>query len=213
MQPVVQPVDADILKQWTVQQDELRAAVRTQDDWGTHDECGGDLTKHIRFVGGLDISFHDPRYLVAISHYCLSLIDVLRIAAIPANHSDTDHPDRPSSRVEAIASLVVLSFPTLDLAYQDHLVIESFSQPYIPGYLAFREVPHYETLLQRAQATPFYPTVVLVDGCGILHPRQCGSACHLGVTVGVPSIGVAKNLLAVEGGCQGNKEVRGCIVW
>jgi deoxyinosine 3'endonuclease (endonuclease V) len=40
---------------------------------------------------------------------------------------------------------------------------------------------------------------VLVDGCGVLHPRRCGSASQLGLAAGVPTIGVAKNLLAVEG--------------
>mmetsp|Transcript_18907 Transcript_18907/g.40727 ORF Transcript_18907/g.40727 Transcript_18907/m.40727 type:complete len:210 (+) Transcript_18907:470-1099(+) len=41
--------------------------------------------------------------------------------------------------------------------------------------------------------------VVMVDGCGVLHPAGFGSACHLGVVAGVPTIGVAKNLLWVEG--------------
>jgi deoxyinosine 3'endonuclease (endonuclease V) len=39
----------------------------------------------------------------------------------------------------------------------------------------------------------------MVDGYGVLHPRRCGSASHLGVVAGVASVGVAKNLLAVEG--------------
>jgi endonuclease V len=41
--------------------------------------------------------------------------------------------------------------------------------------------------------------VLLVDGCGVLHPKGCGSACHVGVLEGLPSIGVAKNLLVVDG--------------
>ena len=41
--------------------------------------------------------------------------------------------------------------------------------------------------------------VVMVDGFGILHPRQCGSASHLGVASGFPTIGVAKNILHWDG--------------
>ena len=41
--------------------------------------------------------------------------------------------------------------------------------------------------------------VVLVDGCGVLHPRGIGSASQLGVVTGIPTVGVAKALLHVDG--------------
>lgn len=41
--------------------------------------------------------------------------------------------------------------------------------------------------------------MVIVDGCGVLHPEGFGAACHVGVLTGLPTIGVAKNLLCVEG--------------
>ncbi|XP_029949732.1 endonuclease V isoform X2 [Salarias fasciatus] len=41
--------------------------------------------------------------------------------------------------------------------------------------------------------------VVFVDGNGVFHYREFGLACHLGVLSGLPCVGVAKNLLQVQG--------------
>lgn len=64
------------------------------------------------------------------------------------------------------------------------------------------QVPHYVALLDRLGAQhPELPPpcLLMVDGCGILHPRGCGAASHLGVLRGLPSIGVAKELLQHDG--------------
>lgn len=37
-----------------------------------------------------------------------------------------------------------------------------------------------------------------MDGFGVLHPRRLGSASHLGVLAGLPTVGVAKSLLHVS---------------
>ena len=36
-----------------------------------------------------------------------------------------------------------------------------------------------------------------MDGNGILHERKCGSASHLGVLCGIPTIGIGKSLLEI----------------
>jgi deoxyribonuclease V len=61
--------------------------------------------------------------------------------------------------------------------------------PYVPGLLAFREVPWLLAALRDLDARP---DVLVCDGYGIAHPRRFGLACHLGVLTGLPSIGVAK---------------------
>jgi len=50
------------------------------------------------------------------------------------------------------------------------------------------------------------PGVLMVDGNGLLHPRCCGTACHVGVATGLPTLGVAKNLHLIEDlGLEGGK--------
>ncbi|MGW3008840.1 endonuclease V [Streptomyces sp. NPDC001219] len=64
------------------------------------------------------------------------------------------------------------------------------SFPYVPGLLAFREIPTVLDALGRLARTP---GLVVCDGYGLAHPRRFGLASHLGVLTGLPTIGVAKN--------------------
>ncbi|MER6213561.1 MULTISPECIES: endonuclease V [unclassified Streptomyces] len=87
------------------------------------------------------------------------------------------------------AAAVVLDAATLDVVAES-TAVGHVSFPYVPGLLAFRELP---TVLAALEALPVTPGLVVCDGYGLAHPRRFGLACHLGVVTGLPSIGVAKN--------------------
>ncbi|MFQ6034104.1 MAG: endonuclease V, partial [Candidatus Bipolaricaulia bacterium] len=77
-------------------------------------------------------------------------------------------------------------------------VIEEITFPYIPTYLAFRELPILQKLLEKVRDGGRLADVVMVDGNGILHPRHAGIASHLGVLLDIPTIGITKSLLCGE---------------
>ena len=89
------------------------------------------------------------------------------------------------------ASIVALSFPSLRVVeITTHKMKTVF--PYIPGLLSFREGP---VILECVKRIKNVPDVFIFDGQGLAHPRKAGLACHLGVFLGVPSVGCAKSRL------------------
>jgi deoxyribonuclease V len=91
------------------------------------------------------------------------------------------------------------AYVLMDLAGGRPLATEvahcEISFPYIPTYLAFRELPVLLPLLEQVKEQGKLADVVLVDGSGILHPRHVGIASHLGVLLNTPTVGVTKSLL------------------
>ncbi|ALU11700.1 endonuclease V [Ignicoccus islandicus DSM 13165] len=101
------------------------------------------------------------------------------------------------NRAFGVAVLSILDYNTRDLLEIKY----SYSHvpiPYIPTFLAFREVPLYYPLVKKADVD-----VILVDGHGIAHPRGAGVASHVGVVADKPTIGIAKKrLYGKEGNCD-----------
>lgn len=78
---------------------------------------------------------------------------------------------------------------------REYITKKEVKFPYIPGYLAFRELPPLYELLRQVKESDKLADVVFVDGNGLLHPRKSGLASHLGVVLDHPTVGVAKSLL------------------
>jgi deoxyribonuclease V len=92
---------------------------------------------------------------------------------------------------KASAAVAVVDMRGLKLCDQA-VAVRPIDFPYIPGLLAFREIPAILAALSGVVKTP---DVILCDGQGIAHPRRLGLASHLGVLTGMRTIGVAKSRL------------------
>ncbi|XP_006799696.1 endonuclease V-like [Neolamprologus brichardi] len=159
----------DLLQQWESEQARLRQQVLEED---TEDWQRSPDFSGLERVGGVDLSFIK------------------------------------GDDVNACAQLVVLSYPDLQVLYEDSQMV-TLTAPYIAGFLAFRETPFLLEALQRLKKNQ--PTLLPQHvysplfhfGCDLIVAvwivAEFGLACHLGVLSGLPCVGVAKNLLQVQG--------------
>jgi len=97
--------------------------------------------------------------------------------------------DRQGSRI--FGAVVIMRLPELEVV-EEAGAMGRLEFPYIPGLLTFREAP---VIVEAVAQLHQRPDLILVDGQGIAHPRGLGLASHLGLLVGIPTIGVAKSRL------------------
>lgn len=118
---------------------------------------------------------------------------------------DISFPSRPDQLQHAVGSITVVKIPSKSPGETSELVLShsrlvQITNPYIAGFLAFREAPAVGQLLQELPSDVRNCIhCVLLDGNGVLHPRKAGLACHVGVQHNIPTIGVSKTLLCVDG--------------
>lgn len=94
----------------------------------------------------------------------------------------------------AVCCIVVIDYITHDVLekQQYYGLIEV---PYIPGFLAFRELP---LVLKAVEKLKIKPNIFMFDGNGYLHPRHMGIASHASFYLKTPTIGVAKTYYRID---------------
>lgn len=94
----------------------------------------------------------------------------------------------------AVCCIVVLD-------YRTHEIIEKkqhsgkIDVPYMPGFLAFRELP---LVLKTTELLETSPDLFIFDGNGYLHPRHMGIATHASFYLNKPTMGIAKTYFRVD---------------
>ena len=89
-----------------------------------------------------------------------------------------------------IVSVAVVLDDKLEIIEQKYFS-DKVKFPYIPGFRAYRELPAMVSCFNLLDEKP---EVVFISGHGISHERL-GLASHFSIAVGVPSIGVADELI------------------
>ncbi len=101
--------------------------------------------------------------------------------------ADVGFPDRQTVR----AAVVVLTYPDLEVI-ETSVAEQPSTFPYVPGLLAFREIPGLLAALEGIRAEP---DVLMCDAQGIAHRLRMGLAAHAGILLDRPVLGCAKSVL------------------
>jgi deoxyribonuclease V len=138
-----------------------------------------------------------------LHHWDLSPDEARALQRELASRVDTTRPLGPCRTIAAadvsfnrgddrlFAAVVVIDAETSSLVERVGLIAEA-RYPYVPGLLSFREAP---PVLEAFGRLKDRPDVLICDGQGIAHPRRLGIASHVGLWLGIPTVGCAKSLL------------------
>ena len=92
---------------------------------------------------------------------------------------------------ECCGACVVMDYKTKEIIEEKTIFASTFF-PYIATYLSYREFPFVKKLEKILNTKP---SILMLDGNGLLHPFGLGLASHVGVSLDIPCIGVAKSML------------------
>lgn len=101
---------------------------------------------------------------------------------------------KQDDREYAVCCIVVIDHATHQIIEKKHYSGE-ITVPYMPGFLAFRELP---LVLKTAELLENVPDIYMFDGNGYLHPRHMGIATHASFYLNKPTIGVAKTYFRAD---------------
>lgn len=160
-----------MVEQWKAIQSELRARMIV-----------APLGELPRYVAGVDAAFAEGNG-EDDEHGVHGLADG-KSSATPAGRATVGN-----GRVVACALVYDrVENRVVDLAY----AVRPLEVPYVPTFLSFREGPAVAEAIGKL-THPF--GVACFDGQGYAHPRRCGLATHVGVSLDLPTIGCAKTRL------------------
>ena len=94
----------------------------------------------------------------------------------------------------AVCCIAVIDYKTGEVI-EDVFSSGKVEVPYMPGYLAFRELP---LVIKAAEKLKHDPDVYMFDGNGYLHPRHMGIATHASFFLKKPTLGGAKSYYKID---------------
>jgi len=121
----------------------------------------------------------------------LALREQVRIVPLKGRIRYVAGVDAAFAGDSVIAAACLYEYPRLVRIAEAHAV-RRVTFPYIPGFLSFREGP---AIMEAVFELRPEPDLILFDGQGIAHPKGLGIASHIGVLLGLPTVGCAKSRL------------------
>ena len=118
-----------------------------------------------------------------------SKADIKTIAGVDLAYWKNENDDE-----YAVCCAVVIDYITHNVIEKQQYS-DKVNVPYMPGFLAFRELP---LVLKTVEKLKIKPDIYMFDGNGYLHPRHMGIATHASFYLKSPTIGIANTYYRID---------------